>query len=71
MDPGMANTERSGLDRELARSDVAILSKIWDAWDEPNDSRKIGSDKAQLVLERRFCLVGTYLDLYELYRRCR
>jgi hypothetical protein len=71
MDPGMANTDDSGLDRELATSDIAILSKIWDHWDEPNDSRKVGSDKASRVLAEHFCLVGSYLDLYELYQRCR
>jgi hypothetical protein len=71
MDPGMANTEDSGLDRELAASDVVILSAIWDDWDEPNDSRKVGSDKAEQVLARDFCQVGSYLDLYRLYQRCR
>jgi hypothetical protein len=71
MDPGMANADDSGLDKELAASDIAILDRIWANWDEPNDSRKIGSDKASKVLAQRFCLVGTYLDLYDLYRRCR
>jgi hypothetical protein len=71
MDPGMANTDDSGLDRELATSDLAILSKIWDHWEEPNDSRKFGSDKASRVLADHFCLVGSYQNLYELYQRCR
>jgi hypothetical protein len=71
MDPGVANAEDSGLADELARSDVAILSSIWDDWDEPNDSRKIGSAKPEQVLARDFCLVGRYLDRYQLYRRCR
>ncbi len=70
MDPGVANTDDSGLDRELASSDIAILSAIWDGWDEPNDSRKVGSDKAERVLAARFCKVGSYLGLYELYQRC-
>jgi hypothetical protein len=71
MDPGIANTTNSGLDRQLASSDLAILSSIWDGWDEPNDSRKVGSDKAERVLAEHFCLVGSYLDFYELYQRCR
>jgi hypothetical protein len=71
MDPGVANTADSGLDRQLASADIVILSKIWDNWSEPNDSRKVGSDKPVRVLARDFCRVGTYLDLYELYRKCR
>jgi hypothetical protein len=70
MDPGVANTDDSGLDRQLASADIVILSKIWDNWSEPNDSRKVGSDKPVRVLARDFCHVGTYLDLYELYRKC-
>ena len=60
----------SGLDKQLASADIVILSKIWDNWSEPNDSRKVGSDKSVEVLARDFCHVGTYLDLYELYRKC-
>jgi hypothetical protein len=71
MDPGVANSEHSGLDKDLAGSDIAILDRIWGNWEEPNDSRKTGSDKAAKVLAERFCHVGTYLDLYDLYRRCR
>ena len=52
MDPGVANAEGSGLADELASSDIAILSTIWDDWDEPNDSRKIGSAEAERVLAR-------------------
>jgi hypothetical protein len=70
MDP-MDTKPDSGLDKQLANSDVAILSSIWDAWDEPNDSGKLGSDKTQKVLDDHFCQVGNYLDLYRLYRRCR
>ena len=70
MDPGVANTADSGLDRQLASADIVILSKIWDNWSEPNDSRKFGSEKSVRVLARDFCRVGTYLDLYELYRKC-
>jgi hypothetical protein len=70
MDPGVANAEGSGLAQDLESADLVILSSIWDDWSEPNDSRKSGSDEAERVLERDFCLVGNYLDRYELYRRC-
>ncbi len=70
MDP-MDTKPDSGLDKQLANSDIAILSSIWDDWDEPNDSGKLGSDKTQRVLDEHFCQVGNYLDLYRLYRRCR
>lgn len=70
MDPGVANAEGSGLADDLASADVAILSAIWEDWEEPNDSREIGSSEAAAVLEREFCLVDTYLDLYQLWRRC-
>jgi hypothetical protein len=71
MDPEVANTAHSGLDRQLASADIVILSKIWDNWSEPNASRTIGSDAPVRVLARDFCHVGTYLNLYELYRKCR
>jgi hypothetical protein len=70
MDPGMANAAHSGLDKQLESADIAILSKIWDNWSEPNDSRNFGSDAPVQVLNRDFCLVGNYLDLYELYQKC-
>jgi hypothetical protein len=70
MDPGMANAPKSGLDKQLESADVAILSKIWDNWSEPNDSRNFGSDAPVQVLNRDFCLAGNYLDLYEVYQKC-
>ncbi len=60
MDPGVANSEDSGLSDDLASADVVILSRVWDAWTEPNDSRKVGSDAPVRVLEERFCLVGSF-----------
>ena len=51
MDPGVANAEGSGLADDLASADIAILSSIWDDWDEPNDSRDIGSAEAERVLD--------------------
>jgi hypothetical protein len=70
MDPDIANGGHSGLDKQLASSDIAILSSIWDSWSEPNDSRMERSAKAERVLHRDFCRVGSYLNMYQLYRKC-
>jgi hypothetical protein len=75
MDPGVANAKDSGLDRELAASNIVVLSSIRDDWDEPNDSRQFGSDAANQMLARDFRLAGSYgvglfgHGLYELYVR--
>jgi len=71
MDPGLANAKSSGLAEDLAHSKIAILSKVWDLWREPNDSSKPGSDASNKVLARHFCKVGEYGGLYLLYHRCR
>jgi hypothetical protein len=60
MDPGVADREGSGLDEDLASSDIAVLSRVWTNWDEPNDSRKIGSSDPVKVLEEQFCFVGSF-----------
>ena len=70
MDPGVANANDSRLPQDLESADVVILSAIWEDWSEPNDSRKVGSDTSEKILARDFCRVGTYLDLYQLYRKC-
>jgi hypothetical protein len=71
MDPGVANRDDSGLADDLASADIAILSSVWNDWEEPNDSRDFGSDEPNRVLEEEFCLVDRYGDgLYELYERC-
>jgi hypothetical protein len=74
MDPGVANAKDSRLASDLRSADLAILSGIWLDWDEPNDSRVLGSDVPNQVLAQRFCLVGSYGDykgraLYQLLRK--
>jgi hypothetical protein len=74
MDPGVANAKGSRLASDLRTADLAILSGIWLDWDEPNDSRVLGSDVPNQVLAKRFCLVGSYGDykgraLYQLLRK--
>lgn len=71
MDPGMANAEGSGLADDVASSDWLVLSHVWDAWDEPNDSREVMSDEANQVVRDRFCEVRTYPEgSFVLYQRC-
>ena len=70
MDPGVANANDSRLPQDLESADVVILSAIWEDWSEPNDSRKVGSDASEKILARDFCRVGTYLGLYQLYKKC-
>jgi len=75
MDPGVANAKGSGLASDLRAADIAILSGAWTDWDEPNDSRKLGSDAPNQVLVDDFCLVGSYGvhrsggPLYELFTK--
>lgn len=76
MDPGVANAKGSGMADDLASADVVVLSSIRDDWNEPNDSRRFGSEESTKVLERDFCLDRSYgrglfgRGLYELYVRC-
>jgi hypothetical protein len=74
MDPGVANAEDSGLAEEVRSSDILILSTAWSYWDEPNDSRKLGSDKPNQVVRDEFCLYRKYplhAGLkYFLYTKC-
>jgi hypothetical protein len=69
MDPGVANAPDSKLAGDLRRADLVILSRVWDQFHEPNDSRTVGSDRPNHVLRRRFCTVLD-LRLYELLARC-
>jgi len=72
MDPGVANASGSGLAEDLRSADIAILSSIWNDWDEPNDARKFGPNRPNEILKRDFCLVQKFGrgGVYELYRRC-
>jgi len=71
MDPGIANDPDSGLADEVAGADFLILSHAWDSWDEPNDSRLVGSDAPNQVVRDHFCRVGDQGPHYLLYERCR
>jgi hypothetical protein len=72
MDPGVANASDSRLASDLRSADIAILSSVWNDWDEPNDARKFGPNRPNEILKRDFCLVDKFGrgGVYELYRRC-
>jgi hypothetical protein len=76
MDPGIANAPGSGMVDELRSADVVILSSIRDDWNEPNDSLRFGPDEPNEVLQREFCLIGSFGDglfgrgLYEVWVTC-
>jgi hypothetical protein len=71
MDPGIANAPGSRLADDLRRSDVAVLSRIWQNWDEANDSAKPGDPRPNRVLREDFCPVATFEPWFEVYQRCR
>jgi hypothetical protein len=71
MDPGVANAVDSGLADEVASADWLVLTRFWAGWIEPNTSTEFGPDEPNQVVERDFCLVGSYEnDLARLYQRC-
>jgi len=70
LDPNLANAKGSGLAHDLKSSDIVILSKIWEQWNEPNDSSNPGSPAASRVLKRDFCLVGEFGNTFLLYTKC-
>jgi hypothetical protein len=71
MDPGLADTEGSGLDDEVASADWLLLTRFWSEWIEPNESTKFGPDAPNQVVENNFCLRGSYqYDLVRLYQKC-
>jgi hypothetical protein len=71
MDPGLADTEGSGLADDIATADVLVLTNIWTGWHEPNASDDHLSDEANQAVAGNFCLVERYEDnLVLLYQRC-
>jgi hypothetical protein len=70
MDPGIANTEDSGLADELRRNDWLILSRSSDLWNEPNESVVPGSREPNEVVQELYCMV-TDAGGFQLLRRCR
>jgi hypothetical protein len=69
MDPGVANASNSRLAKDVASANIVILSRVWDKWVEPNDSRLYGPETPNNVLKREFCTVKND-PLYVLLQRC-
>ncbi len=69
MDPGIANTEGSGLADELRTNDWLILSRSSDLWNEPNDSTIPGSQEPNQVVADQYCMVED-AGSFQLLRRC-
>jgi hypothetical protein len=69
MDPDVANAKNSRLAKDVASANIVILSRVWDVWVEPNDSRLFGPEKPNEVLKQHFCTVKND-TLYVLLQRC-
>ncbi len=69
MDPGLANAKNSRLSKDVASANIVILSRVWDHWTEPNDSRLYGPEEPNDVLKQHFCTVKNDA-LYVLLQRC-
>ncbi len=48
----------------------AKMASLFDDWDEPNDSRKLGPNEPNEVVDEEFCLVDRFGPNYWLYQRC-
>lgn len=76
MDPGIANADDSRLADDVASADWLILSNVWTGWTEPNESREVGSNRPNEVVDDQFCEVESYGDKgggepwFVLYQRC-
>jgi hypothetical protein len=70
MDPGIADTDESGLAVELEHNDWLIRSVVADGWEEPNTSAESRSPAANRVVEREYCEVLS-TPSFVLSERCR
>lgn len=80
MDPFDSGPE-TRLASDVNTADWVILTNVWNAWIEPNNSMRPGSNVPNEIIERDFCQVGSWglipdyagrdLPMYQLYRRCK
>ena len=70
MDPGLANTDDSGLAEELLENDWLILSGSSDLWSEPNESTESGSQRPNDIVREHYCMVED-AGSFQLLQRCR
>jgi hypothetical protein len=67
LNPLSANRPNSRLADDVATADWLILNRMWDAWSEPNDSMRLGSNAPNEVVQTLFELRGR-IGLFELYQ---
>jgi hypothetical protein len=71
MDPGLADTEGSGLAEDIVTADYLVLTNIWTGWNEPNDSSLHLSQEHNQAVADNFCLIHSYEDnLVLLFEHC-
>lgn len=80
MDPFDSGPE-TRLASDVNSADWVILTNVWNAWIEPNNSMAPGSNVPNEIIQRDFCKVGSWglipdyagrdLPMYQLYRRCK
>jgi hypothetical protein len=68
MNPLSANRPNSRLSSDIASADWLILSRLWDGWNEPNESSKFGSDAPMRVVHQKFELCFRNYA-YSIYRK--
>jgi hypothetical protein len=68
MEPGVANADDSRLADDIRKSDLLILTNRYDSWDEPNASKKFGSDVPNAIVKSDFSSVGRW-GPWELFAR--
>ena len=71
MDPGLADTEGSGLADDITTADFLVLTNIWTGWNEPNASSEFLSQEANQAVADNFCLISQYEEnLVMIFQRC-
>jgi hypothetical protein len=68
MNPRSANRPNSRLASDVASADWLVLSRLWDNWNEPNESSQFGSDAPLRVVEQKFQLCFRNAA-YSIYRK--
>ncbi len=69
LNPGTANRSGSSLASDLERTDVLLLTTRYDDWNEPNQSRRLGSRAPSAVVAHRFCQIAKS-GTYTVFRKC-
>jgi hypothetical protein len=71
MDPGLADTQGSGLAEDIVSADFLVLTNIWTGWNEPNASSRRLSQEANQAVADHFCLIRQYEEnLVMVFQRC-